>query len=143
MNDSTTFDLSNIATDFFDACETGKGWDVCKAFCHDNASFSCQADALASVTTLSAYCDWMKGMFGPVPNGSYELLAFAPDTKRGRVVAAAIFKGTNSGEGGPVPPTGNDVASDYAYVISFDGDKVSGMVKIWNDTLALKELGWV
>ncbi|MDM8555884.1 hypothetical protein QUF75_14220 [Desulfococcaceae bacterium HSG7] len=23
---------------FFDACETGKGWDACKAFCHSDAT---------------------------------------------------------------------------------------------------------
>ena len=28
---------------FFDACETGKGWEVCKDYCHTNASFSAQA----------------------------------------------------------------------------------------------------
>ena len=45
----------NSARDFFDACETGKGWDVCKKWCHDGATFSAQADALADVTTVQGY----------------------------------------------------------------------------------------
>jgi hypothetical protein len=40
---------------FFEACETGKGWAVCSAYCHPNASFSAQADALSGISTLDAY----------------------------------------------------------------------------------------
>ena len=40
-------DMAQIAKDFFEACETGKGWDGCKAYCHDGATFSAQADAIA------------------------------------------------------------------------------------------------
>ena len=62
-------DMKNTANAFFDACETGKGWDVCKAWCHSDASFSGQADALADVKTLESYCEWMKGLLVPVPDG--------------------------------------------------------------------------
>ncbi|PUB17234.1 ester cyclase [Yoonia sediminilitoris] len=130
------------ATAFFEACETGQGWDACKAFCHEGATFSCQADALAETTTLAAYADWMKGLFTPVPDGRYKLTAFATDEARGTVVATAEFHGTQTGEGGPVPPTGKSVVSDYAYVIQFDGDRISHMTKIWNDVHALRGLGW-
>jgi predicted ester cyclase len=130
------------ATAFFEACETGQGWDGCKAFCHEAASFSCQADALAETTTLAAYADWMKGLLTPVPDGRYKLTAFAADEVRGTVVASAEFHGTQTGEGGPVPPTGKSVVSDYAYVMQFDGDKISHMTKIWNDVRALRGLGW-
>ncbi len=127
---------------FFEACETGKGWEVCGSWCHEGATFSCQADALADTTTLAAYTEWMKGLLGPIPDGRYELSAFAMDSERGTVVAAAVFHGTQTGEGGPVPPTGKTVASDYVYVIVFDGEKISHMTKIWNDAYALRALGW-
>ncbi|WP_299623661.1 ester cyclase [uncultured Tateyamaria sp.] len=127
---------------FFEACETGKGWDVCKAWCQDDAGFACQADALADVTTLAAYADWMKGLLTPVPDGRYVLTAFAADAERGTVVAAAEFHGTQTGEGGPVPPTGKAVVSDYAYVMRLEGGKISHMTKIWNDVHALRGLGW-
>lgn len=127
---------------FFDACETGKGWEVCQQWCHETASFSCQADALADTKALSDYAEWMKGLLTPVPDGRYVLTAFATDETRKTVVAAAQFHGTQTGEGGPVAPTGKAVASDYAYVIQFDGDKIIHMTKIWNDVQALRGLGW-
>jgi len=134
--------LYETAETFFDACETGKGWDVCKDWCTPDATFACQADALADVVTLEAYTEWMKGLLTPIPDGHYKLTAFAMDDARSTAVASAEFHGTQTGEGGPVPPTGNTVASDYAYVIKFDGDKISHMTKIWNDAIALRALGW-
>jgi hypothetical protein len=97
--------LAEIAEKFFVACETGKGWDGCKCYCTPNATFSAQAEPLADVKTLKQYCDWMKGLLGPIPDGRYELISFATDEKRRNVSAYAIFYGTHSGEGGPVPPT--------------------------------------
>ena len=133
---------AQTARDFFEACETGKGWDGCKTWCLEDATFSCQADALAQTSTLAAYADWMKGLLGPIPDGHYELKAFAMDAERGTVVAAAVFHGTQTGAGGPVAPTGKAVSSDYAYVISFKGEKISHMTKVWNDAQALRQLGW-
>ena len=130
------------ATAFFEACETGQGWDGCKAFCHAGASFSCQADALAETATLAAYADWMKGLLTPVPDGSYDLRSFAVDEERRNVSAYAIFSGTHTAEGGPVDPTGKKVEADYVYVMDFDGDKIRHMTKIWNDAQSLKALGW-
>jgi ketosteroid isomerase-like protein len=135
----TQFDTAKA---FFEACETGKGWDGCTPFCHEGAGFACQADALAEITTLAAYAEWMKGLLTPVPDGRYVLTAFAFDEARGTAVASAVFHGTHSGPGGPVAPTGQAVASDYAYVMRFDGQKIAHMTKIWNDVQALRELGW-
>ena len=89
--------VSETAREFFEACETVKGWNVCKTWCHDGATFSCQADALADLTNLAGYTDWMKGLLGPIPDGHYELKAFAVDEERGAVVAAAVFHGTQTG----------------------------------------------
>ncbi|MFT6076375.1 MAG: ketosteroid isomerase-like protein [Yoonia sp.] len=130
------------AKSFFEACETGQGWAACESFCHPDATFVCQADALADTTTLAAYADWMKGLLTPVPDGRYVLTAFAVDEARSTVVATAEFHGTQTAEGGPVPPTGKTVVSDYAYVMRFDGDKISHITKIWNDVHALRGLGW-
>ncbi len=84
----------------------------------------------------------MKGLFTPVPDGSYELRSFAVDEERGNVSAYAVFSGTHTGEGGPVPPTGRSTASDFVYVMVFDGDKISHKTKIWNSGATLTELGW-
>ena len=134
--------MSETAMKFFDACETGKGWEVCREWCADGATFSCQAGALAEVTTLDGYTEWMKGLLTPVPDGRYELKAFAADEERRTVLAFAVFHGTQTGEGGPVPPTGKTVAAEYVYSMNFDGGKISHMTKIWNDGHSLQQLGW-
>ena len=141
MKDGTMTQYETAKT-FFEACETGKGWDGCKSLCHEAATFSCQADALAETATLAQYADWMKGLLTPVPDGRYKLTAFAADETRGTVVATAEFHGTQTGEGGPVAPTGKAVVSDYAYVMQFDGDKITHLTKIWSDVHALRALGW-
>lgn len=134
--------MSEAAERFFDACETGTGWDVCRKYCHPDATFSAQADALGDVETLEEYTEWMKGLLTPVPDGSYEIRSFAADENRNNVIAYAVFRGTHTGEGGPVPPTGQKVEADYVYVMEFDGDQIRHMTKIWNDGISMKQLGW-
>lgn len=134
--------MMETATAFFEACETGQGWDACAAYCSADASFACQADALADTKTLEAYANWMQGLLTPIPDGRYVLTAFAGDEGRGTAVAAAEFHGTQTGPGGPVAPTGKAVVSDYAYVMHFTDGKITHMTKIWNDVHALRGLGW-
>ena len=77
-----------------------------------------------------------------VPDARYEIRSFAVDETRNNVIAYGIFRGTHTGEGGPVPPTGKSVAADYVYVMEFDGGRIRHMTKIWNDGVSLKQLGW-
>ena len=98
--------ITAIANDFFAACETGKGWEVCKAFCAPNATFAAQAEPLADINTLAGYTDWMQGLMTIMPDGSYEVKSFATDTERNNVAAYAVFSGTHTGAGGPCEPTG-------------------------------------
>jgi predicted ester cyclase len=135
--------MLQTAQKFFEACETGKGWAGCKAYCTLDASFSAQSAPLLETKTLAAYADWMKGMFTPFPDASYELKSFAVDERRQNVSAFAVFKARNTGPGGPVPPTGKSIATDYVYVMQFKGDKIAHMTKIWNDSIALKQAGWI
>ncbi|MEX2649189.1 MAG: ester cyclase [Alphaproteobacteria bacterium] len=134
--------INNIAKNFFDACETGKGWEGCKVHCMPNATFSSQAEPLANMKTLAEYTEWMKGLLTILPNGSYEVKAFARDDQRNSVCAYGVFSGTHTGQGGPVPPTGKSVAADYVYVMEFGGDKIRHMTKIWNAGWTIKALGW-
>ena len=134
--------IETTAKEFFEACETGQGWEACSAHCHGGAGFACQSDALADVALLSDYAEWMKGLLTPIPDGKYELTAFATDDDRQTVVATAVFSGTQTGQGGPIAPTGNRVDSDYAYVMQFRDGRINHMTKIWNDVQALRALGW-
>lgn len=135
--------ITDVAQAFFDACETGKGWEVCSAYCTPEATFSAQAEPLLGVTTLAQYADWMKAIVTAVlPGARYEVKSFATDAARNNVAAYAIFHGTHTGGGGPVPPTGRSTSTDYVYVMQFDGAKIAHMTKIWHSGLAMKELGW-
>jgi predicted ester cyclase len=134
--------ISTVAEQFFDACETGKGWAVCSAYCTPTAGFSAQASPLAALKTLAEYTDWMKGILSLFPDARYELKSFATDPVRNNVAAYAVFHATHTGEGGPVPPTGRRMSTDYVYVMQFQEGKVAYMTKIWNAELALKEIGW-
>ena len=84
--------ITTVARHFFEACEAGRGWDVCRTWCTPDASFAAQAEPLADVRTLHEYCDWMKGLLTFMPDGRYVVKSFATDT--------------HTGEGGPCPPTG-------------------------------------
>jgi predicted ester cyclase len=135
--------MLETAKKFFEACETGKGWDGCKSYCTTDATFSAQATPLLEIKTLAGYADWMKGMFTPFPDASYDVRSFAVDSERNNVAAFAVFKAKNTGPGGPVPPTGKAIITDYVYVMQFNGDKIGHMTKIWNDAIALKQAGWL
>ena len=60
------------------------------------------------------------------------------------VVFFATFRGTHTGEKGPVKATKKEVESHYVYVIRFDAqkDEIISMTKIWNDNFAFKQWGW-
>jgi predicted ester cyclase len=132
----------DAARGFFVACETGKGWAECAAFCHADAGFSAQSGAVAAITSLADYAEWMKGLLVTIPDGAYHLTGFAHDADRHTVIATAVFTGTHTGAGGPVPPTGKRAESDYAYVMKMEGGRVRHMTKVWNDSWALQQLGW-
>jgi len=135
--------ITEIAEKFFEACETGKGWQGCKEYCKPDATFSAQAEPLADIQSLQEYTDWMQGLLTFIPDGHYELKSFATDEQRQNVCAYGIFSGTHTGEGGPCPPTGKSTQTDYVYVMEFDGDKIRHMTKVWHSWLAMQELGWV
>jgi hypothetical protein len=75
--------ITEIADKFFVACETGKGWDGCKAYCTPDATFTAQAEPLADVKSRQQYCDWMKGLLRLIPDGGATSLYPSPPTRSG------------------------------------------------------------
>jgi predicted ester cyclase len=142
MSTTTTESITDTARAFFDACETGKGWEACSVYCKSDASFSAQSEPLAEMTALKDYVEWMKGLLALLPDGRYELKSFATDHERKNVTAYGIFSGTHTGEGGPMPPTGKSASADYVYVMQFSDGRISHMTKIWNSGWTMRELGW-
>lgn len=59
----------------FAACETGKGWEVCSAYCTPDSTFAAQAEPLAEVKTLRQYTDWTQGLLTVLTDGRYEPVA--------------------------------------------------------------------
>ena len=133
--------ITETAQAFFEACEAGKGWSVCHAWCTPDATFAAQAEPLADITTLEQYTDWMQGLMTVLTDATYEVKSFATDTVRNNVCAYGVFKGTHLA-GGPCEPTGKRVVTDYVYVMQFAGGQIAHMTKIWHSALALKQLGW-
>ena len=127
---------------FFDACETGQGWQACSQYCTDDASFSSQTDLFGETKTLEEYTESMAHLLGPLPDMRYEMIAFGVDEERDAISAAATFHATHTGEGGPVPATGRAVATEYCYVMQFEDGKIAHMTKIWNDVQAMRQAGW-
>jgi steroid delta-isomerase-like uncharacterized protein len=137
-----TGSITETARAFFEALDTGQGWEACRVHCTPDASFAAQAEPLADIHSLADYAEWMKGMMSVLPDGHYELKSFATDAGSQSVVGYAVFHGTHAGEGGPVPPTGKTASTDYVYVMEFEGDKIHRVTKIWNAGWALRQLGW-
>jgi predicted ester cyclase len=134
--------ITAVARQFFEACEAGHNWEVCRAYCTPDATFVAQSESLAAVRTLEAYCDWIKGLLTFMLDGRYVMKSFATDDERNRVCAYDVFSGTHTGEGGPCPPTGKSTTTDYVYFMEFADDKIRHMTKTWSAGWAMKELGW-
>jgi hypothetical protein len=133
------------AKKFFAACEAPEGWAGCKPYVADKAPFVAQSEPLAEVSTVEAYCEWMAAL-GTVtaPGATYDLHASCYDETTRTAVFFATYHATHTGDGGPVPPTHKTTHSHYVYVLTMNADnKVARMVKIWNASWALRELGWM
>jgi hypothetical protein len=133
------------ARKFFDACDTPAGWEGCKEYVAEGATFFAQSEPLVDIATVEAYCEWMVGFgTGIAPGSTYDLHASGYDEDNRTAMFFATYHATHTGDGGPVPPTNKETHSHYAYFLTMNDDsKVEKMVKVWNAPWALKELGWM
>ncbi len=114
---------------FFDALETGKGWEVCRQWCAPDATFSCQAKSLDEVKTLEGYAEWMKALCISIPDAHYDLKHHAVTEDGATVLAFAVFLGTARGKDGAPAP----IAADYVYAMETEAGRIRHVTKIWND----------
>jgi hypothetical protein len=129
---------------FFHACERLEGWQGCREYVAEAATFEAQCEPIADIDTVEGYCEWMRG-FGTdvVPGCSYHVHARSFDADSRTATFFATFNGTHDGSGGPVPATGRTVSAHYVYALTMNADdRVSHMVKIWNAPWSMRELGW-
>ena len=139
-----TMSKMDIATEFFHQCEGLKGRAGCEQYVAEGATFEAQAEPIADISTVLEYCDWMQGVGqGPLQGCGYEIVSSSFDESTSTAMFFGVFMGKHVGDGGPVAATGRQTTSHYVYAITVnDDDKVSHMVKIWNASWALHELGW-
>lgn len=132
------------AAKFFHACEASKGWEGCKDYVADGAAFTAQCEPLVDIRTVEDYCEWMAGLGnGPLKGWSYEINGSSYDEANKMAIFFGTTTATHVGDGGPVPPTNKQTASDYVYALTMnDAGKVAKLCKIWNASWALKQLGW-
>ncbi len=132
------------ATKFFHACESLEGWEGCKQYVAEGAGFGGQCEALADISTLEAYTEWMAGLGkGPLVGCSYVINGSGWDEENRMAVFFGTITGSHNGEGGPVPPTGKETQTDYVYACKMNADdKVEFMTKVWNVSWTLRDLGW-
>lgn len=132
------------ATRFFDNCESMRGWEACKDLVADNAEFYCQAQALAEITAVKDYVDWMNGFSAIAPDTHYKMNASAYDESTRTALFFATTTATHTGDAGPVPPTNKTANTDYVHAITMNEEgKVVRMHKTWNAPWCLRELGWM
>ncbi|PPC75975.1 polyketide cyclase [Pokkaliibacter plantistimulans] len=134
--------ITESALAFFELCESGKGWQACRSYCHDGASFHVQAQSLEQLRTVEAYSDSIPHLIDMLPDAHYVLLSVATDEARQTVMAYARFCGTHTGINEPVPATGKRVDSDYVFIMRMREGKVAEVTKVWNDGYAAHQLGW-
>jgi len=124
--------IKDNANNFFEACETGKGWNVTKKYVSSELSpfnsevtDSLPGPPLSKVNTIKDYSEWMVGVieeFGP--KATVEIKANGIDEERNIIMYYAIFGGV----------------SDYVYSLQFNINTcmIDSMHKIWNDGYASK-----
>ncbi len=133
------------AKKFFDACDAPLGWDGCKQYVAEGASFTAQSEPLVDIHTVKDYCQWMAD-FGniTVPGATYDIHAASYDENTKTAIIFATYHAKHTGEGGLVPPTGKETHTNYVYILTMnDDDKVERFIKVWNAPWAMKELGWL
>jgi len=133
------------AKKFFEACDAPLGWQGCKQYVEEGATFVAQSEPLVEIDNVKDYCEWMVS-FGTVtsPEGSYTLHASGFDEGTNTAIFFGTYNAKHTGEGGPVPPTLKETSTHYVYILKMNNDaKVSHFTKVWNAPWAMKELGWM
>ena len=100
---------------------------------------------MAELKTVKEYVDMWEGLGGvTLKGGGFEINASAFDEKNKTAIFFATYTGTHTGEGGPVPATNKTTSTHYVFVINMnDEGKVTNVIKVWNASWAMRELGWM
>ena len=135
--------IESVATSFHHACMTGKGWQECQQYCNGDATFTHEGELFADIHTLEAYAAFVENVFKPIPDFRHEVLSVGIDERQQRVLIHYLIRGTHTGEGLAVPPTGKSMESYCVLILYFENERIRHAAKVWNDHEMMKQAGWV
>jgi len=135
--------IETTATSFHHACMTGKGWQECQQYCSPDATFTHEGEMFADIHSLEAYAAFLENAFTPVPDFRHEVLSVGVDERQQRVLVHYLIRGTHTGEGLPVPPTGKSMETHCVLILYFENERIRHATKVWNDHEMMKQVGWV
>ena len=135
--------IETTATSFHHACMTGKGWQECQQYCSPDATFTHEGEMFADIHSLEAYAAFLENVFTPVPDFRHEVLSVGVDERQQRVLVHYLIRGTHTGEGLPVPPTGKSMETHCVLILYFENERIRHATKVWNDHAMMKQVGWV
>ena len=109
-------DIVAVARQFFEACEAGEGWDVCKAYCTSNATFAAQSRAAhpGAIHRLDEGADRVHARWTLRAEGVRHR------SRAQQRMRLCRFLRHPYRPGGPCPPTGKSTKTDYVYVMDFE-----------------------
>ncbi len=134
--------IRDTAEKFFDACESGKGWDGCKRLLPTGRDVFGAGRCLGWRQHRRGVHELDEGNVYPdtrrAATRSDRLPSMSGATTSPRLACSAPRIPVR----GPVPPTGKRLEADYVYVMDFDNGQIKHMTKIWNDVRQPAQLGW-
>lgn len=131
------------------ACDGGLGWEECRKFCTEDATFSCQCDTLAGLQTLREYAEFFQLFCKACPGVTWTMHTIQWDRVAHTAVMNSTYHCTHSVSVpglGPEIPTMKSIHTDYCYIVTTDPSRKNKVVhinKVWNDQWALRDLGWL
>jgi len=123
----------------------GHGWEAWQPYCHPDATFRKVGTSSVGMEvheSLPAFAESTKVMAALFPDIREEVRSLAIDEEQDIAIAHVVIKGTHTGDGGPVPPSGKAFEVDVAYVMHLDGDRLRHLTMIMHDLVVDKQLGW-
>jgi predicted ester cyclase len=99
----------------------------------------CQASPWVNVRSLEEFKQFLEEDWKGVPDAiaTGRLLVAEGDL----VAVFSTYSGTQTGQWGPIPPTGKRVEFDYAAVLRVAGGKIAEMWITWDNLAILTQLG--
>lgn len=138
-------DPLETAKQFFDACELQVlGWEGCRRYVADGATFHSAAASYASIHTIEAYCEQIAAAFRTTFAGSTgHVHAAAYDAEHRTVLLYGDSCAQHTGAGGPVPPTHRQAVIPFVFALRMDAaGKIEHLEKIYDEASGRRQLGW-